>query len=398
MSDGRPRYQFDHHSAEFARDPWATYRELRSRCPVAYSDTYDGGFWVLSKYEDVRAASLAPAVFSSSERDLLIPEVSAGWLLPVQSDPPATNGYRRALNHLFTVRAVRELEPRIREWTTQAIDAFAERGACDFVKDLAYPVPGKLTTLLVGWSEDGWPSLVLPVKAYTSRPDGDPTRDEAAAELGALRRRIVDNIELRRVEPGKDLVSHLLATDLDGRGLTDDEIVALVMMVIFGGVDTTVAAIGNMLVYLDRDRDLRARLIKDRGLIPAAVDELLRYEAPVQGFCRFPLTPAVVRDQRIDVGEKVLLLWSSANRDEDVFSQPDEVQLDRSPNPHLTFGIGPHRCLGATMARTELRIVLEEVLARIPDYTIDGAGIERTDTAGTVYDRRRIPAQFSAGA
>ncbi len=111
MSDERPRYQFDHHSAEFARDPWATYRELRSRCPVAYSDTYDGGFWVLSKYEDVRAASLAPAVFSSSERDLLIPEVSAGWLLPVQSDPPATNGYRRALNHLFTVRAVRELEP-----------------------------------------------------------------------------------------------------------------------------------------------------------------------------------------------------------------------------------------------------------------------------------------------
>ncbi|MGH2780426.1 MAG: cytochrome P450, partial [Thermoleophilaceae bacterium] len=206
-----------------------------------------------------------------------------------------------------------------------------------------------------------------------------------------------ENLALRRREPGDDLVSDLVEAEVDGRPLNDEEIVALAMMVIFGGIDTTVAAIGNMLFYLDRDRELRRRLIDDRSLIPTAVDELLRYEPPVQGFARFLREDVEVRGQTLRRNEKALILWASANRDEEVFPEPDTVRLDRSPNPHLTFGIGVHRCLGAHLARAELQILLEEVLDRMPDYEIEHAGVEPTASAGTVFERVRIPISFTPG-
>jgi len=397
MSDDRPTYRFDHHDPEFARDPWATYRELRERCPVAHADTYDDGFWVLSRYADVRAASLNPKVFSSDEDDLLIPETHQGWLLPVQSDPPLTAQYRRTLNHLFSVRAVHALEPAIRAWVTEAIDDVIEGGACDFARDLARPIPGKVTMALMGWPPDLWRDVLDPIKQFTSHAGDDPERLAGAAGVDDIRRRVAENLELRRREPGDDLISRLLESNVGDRPLRDDEIIALGMMVIFGGVDTTVAAIGNMLFHLGHDPGLRSRLIEDPALLPAAVDELLRYEPPVQGFARFIREDVEVGGQCLRKDEKALLLWASANRDQDVFPEPDTVRLDRSPNPHLTFGIGVHRCLGATVAKAELRIVLEEVLRRLPDYEIVQEGVEPTSSAGTVFERLRIPARFSPG-
>jgi len=397
MSDDRPTYRFDHHDAEFARDPWATYRELRERCPVAHSDTYDDGFWVLARYADVRAASLNPKVFSSDEDDLLIPETHQGWLLPVQSDPPLTAQYRRTLNHLFSVTAVRRLEPAIRDWVTEAIDEVVEQGACDFARDLARPIPGKTTMALMGWPPDAWREVLDPIKQFTSHAGAHPERLAGAAGVDGVRRRVTENLELRRRAPGDDLVSRLLESSVDERPLHDAEIVALGMMVIFGGVDTTVAAIGNMLFHLGGDPGLRNRLVEDPQLVPAAVDELLRYEPPVQGFARFIREDVEVGDQCLRRDEKALLLWASANRDEDVFPEPDAVRLDRSPNPHLTFGIGVHRCLGATLAKAELQIVAEEVLRRLPDYEIVQGGVQPTSSAGTVFERLRIPVRFTPG-
>lgn len=397
MSDDRPKYRFDHHDGDFARDPWKTYRELRDRCPVAHSDTYDDGFWVLSRYADVRAASLNPKVFSSDEDDLLIPETHQGWLLPVQSDPPLTAQYRRTLNHLFSITAVRALEPAIREWVTEAIDEVVEQGRCDFARDLARPIPGKVTMALMGWPADDWREVLDPIKQFTGHAGDHPDREAGASGVDGVRRRVTENLELRKVQPGDDLVSRLTESDVDGRRLRDDEIVALAMMVIFGGVDTTVAAIGNMLFYLNRDRSMRRQLIDDPDLIPTAVDELLRYEPPVQGFARFIREDVEVGEQGLREGEKALLLWASANRDEEVFPDPDSVRLDRSPNPHLTFGIGVHRCLGASLAKAELEITLEEVLRRLPDYEIVTDDVEPTSSAGTVFERVRIPATFTPG-
>ncbi|WP_051579527.1 cytochrome P450 [Pseudonocardia acaciae] len=382
--------EFDHHTAEFAADPWRVYRDLRQRCPVAHSTAYDGGFWVLSGYRDVRRCTLDTGVFSSAADDLLIPAENPGRLLPVQADPPLATAYRRVINPLFTASAVAAMEPHIRRYVDQALDAFADEA--ELVADLALPVPGKVTMRLVGWPEQDWPDVVLPIRAFSTHPVGSPERDTAGEQLAAIRRRVADDVRGRRAgEPGNDLAARLAAGTVQGRPLTDDEAVDTMMMVLFGGVDTTVAAIGNMALYLDEDRELRRRLVERPELVPAAVDELLRYQAPVQGFARFVTADTEVGGQRIGRGEKVFLAWAAANRDPEVFDDPDSVRLDRRPNPHLTFGIGPHRCIGATLARAELRIVLERMLARIPDYRVDWGAVEPTVSCGTTFGRQRIP-------
>ena len=398
MSSPTPDYAFDPHDPAFARDPWHAYRELRNRCPVAYSDTYDGGFWVVSTYSDVRAVALDPARFSSAG-DLLLPaNHDAGWLLPIQSDPPMTAVYRRLLGHVFSAGAVRALEPLVREWTTAAIDAFIEHGRCDLVADLAHPIPGKTTMQMMGWPDDEGASVVVAVKEFTTRAPGDPDLAQAAIAIDRIRERVSDNLARRRSELGPDLASVLLASTADSRPLTEEEIVALMMLVVFGGIDTTVAAIGNMLTTLDAHSEVRQRLRADAGLIPAFVEEVLRYEPPIQGFARFPRQPAVIGGRQISETTKVFLLWASANRDEGVFPDPDDVRLDRDPNPHLAFGVGVHRCLGATLARMELRIVLEEVLGRIPDYALDHDHVVPPRTAGTVFERLALPAVFTPGS
>ncbi len=390
-----PEYPFDPHAPGFARDPWAMYRELRTTCPVAHSSEH-GGFWVLARHADVKDAALHPRRYCSSAGDLLIPAGYGGWLLPVCADPPRTAQYRSLLAHLFNVVAVREMEPLIRQWASQAIDAFVDRGGGDLVPDLAYPIPGKVTMRLMGWPEDEWEQVLLPIKDFTTRPPGDPDRDRAAREVATIRSRIEANIEQRRARPSDDLASQLLVSEIESRPLADDEIVALMMMVAFGGVDTTVAALGNMLLYLDTDRPLRRRLIADQALVPSFVEELLRVEPPIQGFGRFLTEPALVGGQSIEAGAKVFLLWGSANRDEEVFDEPDEVRIDRYPNPHLTFGAGVHHCQGAALARAELRITLEETLRRMPDYRIERDRVVPARTAGTVFERLSLPATFTS--
>ncbi len=389
---------FDPHDPDYAKDPWAVFKQLRGECPVSHSDRYEGGFWVLAKYEDVKAVSLDPAHYSSAG-DLLIPSAHMGWgLLPIQSDPPLAAEYRRVLNHIFSLRAVRELEPDVRRWVGEAIDSFSNRGTCDFVPELAYPIPGKVTTALLGWPGDEWALVMRSIKQFTTRSPDEPERAAAQVGVDALRDRVLENLELRRREPTDDLASSLLAVQVQGRPLSTDEIVALMMMVIFGSVDTTVAAIGNMLHYLDLDNALRSRLIADRSLIPAAVEELLRYEPPIQGFARITTEPSMIRGQEIPAGKKVFLLYGSANHDEEVFESPDSVRIDRSPNLHLTFGVGVHHCQGASIARMELRVVLEEVLARIPDYRVLRDRVVHTHSAGTIFERLSLPATFTATA
>lgn len=289
---------------------------------------------------------------------------------------------------------MKRLEPLIRRWATEAIDGFIGRGHCDLARDLAYPIPGKVTMHLMGWPVQEWRNVLLPIKDFTTRASGDPGRERAATEVAGIRRRIETNIATRREHPTNDLASRLLGSTIDSRPLSDDEIVALMMMVVFGGVDTTVAALGNMLVHLDADRELRHTLIDDPALLPQFVEELLRYEPPIQGFGRFLTATTEIGGHEIQRGEKVFLLWGSANRDERVFSDPDEVRIDRDPNPHLTFGAGVHHCLGAALARAELRVALEETLRRLPDYAIERDQVVPTRTAGTVFERLAIPAAF----
>lgn len=192
------------------------------------------------------------------------------------------------------------------------------------------------------------------------------------------------------------MISDLLGAEARG-DISPEDVQALVMMVIFGGLDTTMAATSNALLYLHRHPDARQELIGRPDLLPTAVDELLRFEAPVQGFARTVTRDCVIGGQQIGAGETVFMLWASANRDESAFPEASRVVLDRFPNRHLTFGIGGHRCLGAGLARAEMRIMLEEVLQRLPDYRIVEGSVEEPESIGVVKGRVRLPAVFAPG-
>ena len=388
-----PAVRFDHHSPEFADDLWEIYGGLRE-ARVAHSDTY-GGFYVLSRYEDVYAAARDDETFSS-DREVVLPATGVGRLIPLNADPPDLQRYRSALFPYFTQRAAEAMAPEIRRFTTTTIDAFIADGHCDLITDLAAPVPAMTTLELMGLPPEDWAILAEPLHDLIAYPTDDPRLESARAGVWAIRERFAAEVAARAAAPRTDMITHLLG--LEGEGtLSRDEVVDLLMMVTIGGFDTTMAAIGSALLYLDRHPDERRRLAADPSLLPAAVDEFLRFEAPVQGFAR-----TVTRDIRIGgcpipAGETVFLLWGSANRDPEAFERPDEMVLDRRPNRHLTFGVGGHRCLGAHLARVEMRVVLAETLRRLGDYTVVHDEVRWPRSVGILYGRAHILASFTPG-
>ena len=388
---GCPIVHFDHHSTAFAHDPGSIYEGLRE-ARVAYSETY-GGFYVLSRYEDVWDAARDDETFSS-DREVVLPATGVGRLIPLNADPPDLQRYRSALFPYFTQRAAEAMESEIRRFTTTTIDAFIEAGRCDLITDLAAPVPAMTTLELMGLPPEDWAILAEPLHNLIAYPTDDPRHDSARDGVWAIRERFAAEVAERAAEPRDDMITHLLG--LEGEGtLGGDEVVDLLMMVTIGGFDTTMAAIGSALLYLEQHPDERSSLVAGPDLLPAAVDEFLRFEAPVQGFAR-----TVTRDIRIGgcpipAGETVFLLWGSANRDPEAFDRPDEMVLDRQPNRHLTFGVGGHRCLGSHLARVEMRVVLAETLRRLGDYSVLHEQVAWPNSVGILYGRAHIPATFT---
>lgn len=394
-ADPRPTYRFDHHSSEFARDPWSTYAELRERCPVAWSDTHDDGFWVLSRYDDVFEVARDDETFSS-DREVVLPATRVGRIIPLNSDPPDLKRYRRVINPWFTLGAAESLEPRVRAFTTERIDRFIESGRCDLVMDLANPIPAMTTLELMGLPIDEWAVFAKPIHdSFFARP-GTPEREAGMAEFARVRPRMASELELRRKTPRDDLLTALVAAEAEGT-IDAQEAEDLAVMVLIGGIDTTMAALSTAFLRLHHDREARRRLLEDPSLLTAAIEEFLRIDPPVQGFARTIARDCVVGGQPLAKGETLFMLWGSANRDEAMFPEADRLRIDRHPNRHLTFGIGGHRCLGATLARMEMKVVLEEVLARLPDYHIDEAGVQYPDTIGIVYGMVHEPATFTPG-
>jgi cytochrome P450 len=191
------------------------------------------------------------------------------------------------------------------------------------------------------------------------------------------------------------MISALLADGAGGVPATRDEVIGLVRMVIFGGMDTVMAAMSNAVVRVGRDVELRRALLRDASLIPAAIEEMLRLDAPIQGFARTVTQDCMVGSQPISAGETVFLLWASSNRDEAVFDRSDEVVLDRPSNRHFTFGIGPHFCQGAALARTEMRLMLTELLHRIPDFRIVEDAVVTPPTIGIANGFVSVPVEFA---
>jgi len=382
---------FEPRSGESWRDPWPSYAELREVEPVHDA----GGFWVLSRFAEVYDAARDTAAYSSA-RGLTMTDgeteldLVGGFAPMVMLDPPDHTVFRRMVARGFTPRQVGELEPQIRSFVRSRLAQVAERGETDIVRDLLKPLPSMVVAHYLGVPEgdrsrfDGWTEAIV---AATGA--GDPAASAGAA--GEMFEFFTWLIEQRRSDPGEDTISQLTRAGDDVSVL---QMLGFAFTMVAGGNDTTTGLLGVALQLLTEHRDQRQKLVDDPSLISDAVEELLRLASPVQGLGRTTTRDVEVRGRQIPAGARVLLLYAAANRDPREFgADAEELDVERAPRRILTFGHGAHHCLGAAAARLAGRVVLEELLTTLPDFTVDaGAG---TFAEGH-YVRRYASLPFSA--
>jgi cytochrome P450 len=393
---------FDHTSPEYAENAERITADLRARCPVAYSSSHDG-FWIVTGYESLAASMRDESTFSSRHLTtddgtrfggVNIPEAPYENVL-IEMDPPEWNAFRRVLNPLFAPAAIARLHPALAEFTNAAIDEHVESGSIDFVLDLANPVPAQATLAFLGLDLADWRRFAEPThEVVYTRPGTDEFHRAVEGQqwmFEALAKAVVD----RRRRPRDDNLSRIVAAEVEGRTFTDEQIVSLLGTIINGGVDTTTALFANAIEYLDRNHALRERLIAEPGLLPSATEEFLRYFSPVQAFARTVASDTELGSQALRRGDRVLLSFASANRDDREFPDADEFQPERQPNRHVAFGLGKHRCIGSTLARAEFMTMLETTLRRMPDYRIVHGDAERYPSVGIVNGYVSMPARFT---
>lgn len=386
---------FDHHDRSLSVDPYPTFARLRRECPVGWSDAW-GGFWVVSRYREVDQVAHDDATFCSGQGVSLPTVGQARPLIPIEVDPPLFHKYRRILNPRFSPGAVERLEPDIRQITGSLIDNFIERGECDLVTELAQPIPAITTLRMLGLPEDQWDLFLHHI--HTGVHESAHDLDKSVESIMEVYVAIGAALEAREEEgfTGDDVISYLARTELDGERLTEEEVLDICLLLLFGGLDTTAAAIAHAALYLDQDRDARARLQAEPGLIPSAIEEFVRYYTPVQALARTATRDTELAGQPVGAGDKLLVVWASANRDEEAFPDPDRIILDRHPNRHVGFGVGIHRCLGMHLARLMFRVALEEILNRLPDYHVrPDADLSRFPDASVVFGLLHLPITFT---
>lgn len=400
--------RFDHLSQAFATidTPNAVYEQLRARCPVAHTDAH-GGFYVVSRYENVVAIAKDTDTFSSaggitmpdgteglpSSELVALLEEPRNFASIVNLDPPAHTPVRQAMTPLFTDKALSQFEPYLHQIADEAIDSFIERGTCNIFDDYCAPIPARMTLRMIGMDDRDWKRWSDVVLHYFGETIGQI--DASVLDVAS----IMATIAARRSDPTDDLTSYLVKTKVDGRLLEDGEIAGLINTLLMAGLDTTVNTVASAIVELARRPDLRQQLAsadENADIWKTAIEEFLRFTCPVQGFRRTVHQPAEVDGVQMSPGERVLILWASANRDPEAFDNPDEIDLGRKPNRHLSFGFGKHHCLGANLARQEIRIMLQHLLRRIPEFTV-GDDLEAHRNCSVVYGYRAVPFHFTPG-
>ncbi|HXJ35372.1 MAG TPA: cytochrome P450 [Candidatus Eisenbacteria bacterium] len=379
---------------EIHEDPYPTYERLRDEAPAYYNPDLD--FWALSRFEDVHAAMQDYERFSSSLGVSL--EQGSGQRPPmiIAMDPPRQQKLRKLVSKAFTPRRVATMEPQIRALTRKYLDPLVPRGACDFIEDFSAKLPMDVISTMMGVPDGDQDMLRHWSDALLHREEGkaDPTR--AGMEgAGNLVRYFAEDLARRRKRPGDDLVSALIDAEVDGERLTDAEIIGFCFLMVIAGNETTTKMLGNAIVLLARHPDQRAYLVQHPERIPDAVEEVLRFDNSTQMLARVLTCDVPLHGRTMQAGKRVVLLVGSANRDERVFERASEFDIRRPPKPSLAFGYGIHVCLGASLARLEGRVALEEVLAHLPEYVVDEAGLVRVHSAN-VRGYANVPIRFAS--
>ena len=360
-----PSFDFDFHGT--ALDTiFDDYQTMHEECPVSWSEHY-GGFWTLTRMEDIRKAEHDWDTFSVAPSMILPSFGTDRPLIPLDIDPPELTAYRQILLPFFSPNRMDALLPRTHDIAIELLDDVAEQEVFD-ASTYARMVPAMVFGEYCGFPMedaarfDRWVEDIV-----FARSDDESVARAAADEVYEYFRALIAH---RRSEPGDDVLSALLEAENHGRKLTDDEMLDIVYLLFVAGLETTAGTIRVALWHLAQHPEAVEALVADPALIPAATEEFLRALSPVQAMARTLKIDTTIGGVDMKAGERVVLAFGAANRDPEVFECPHDIQLDRASNPHISFGIGAHRCLGSNLARREVNVALEEFIRRHPKFEL----------------------------
>jgi len=394
MTTPEPDLYYDPYDFEIDTNPYPTWRRLREEQPLYFNDRYD--FYALSRFEDVEHASVDWKTYSSAKGTVL-ELIKANMEVPPGSiifeDPPAHDLHRGLLSRVFTPRRVNALEPKIREFCATSLDPLVGSGSFDFIADLGAQMPMRTIGMLLGIPEQDQTALRDHIDDGLKLADG--TMPETPAQHSEQTGHIAEYIDWRAEHPSDDLMTELLQAefdDVDGvrRRLTREEVVNYVNLIAAAGNETTTRLIGWTGKVLAEHPDQCRALVDDRTLVPAAIEELLRFESPSPVQSRYVTRDVECHGQVVPAGSAMVLLTGAANRDDRKFADGDTFDIHRRIDHHLALGYGVHFCLGAALARLEGRIALDEVLQRFPEWEVDWDGAVQARTS-TVRGWERLP-------
>jgi len=362
--------------------PHDQFKRLRNEAPV-YRHAGPGSdedYWCITKHADLKHISKNPLLYSSEEQSALPRDPNPEGLpllrqIMLNMDPPRHRIYREIINKAFTPRRVADMDRRVDRLIEEIINRVCEKGECDFVDELAAPLPMQVICEMVGVPEEDRRAIYELGNKMVGFDDPELNPDGSWAEgnedmSGASAEMFMYGAKLKEKFQNSDednLATALLHAEVDGQRLTDMEFHAFFLILAIAGNETTRTVTSNGMIQLIRHPEQRDRLLKDPSLLNTAVEELLRFEPAVTSFRRTAMENAEIRGTQIEKGDKIILWYPAVNRDEEVFSEPDRFDVGRTPNDHLSFGIGEHFCLGSNLARMELRKIFGALMARLPD-------------------------------
>ena len=400
---------FDRHTPDYIDHFTEITHELHAKCPIAWSETY-GGHWVASGYKEVFEIARNATLLSNDHdikgerkgyQGITIPgrpeaQTRGGFL---EMDPPEQRDYRRALDPYLSPAAVARWKPMVEDLTRACLDEKIESGRIDFVDDLANIVPAVLTLALMGLPLVDWVVYCEPAHAGVYTPPDSPDLPRVVEASIAMITRLAESIVEVRSNPRPGMVNALIEASICGQPPTDDDIRDTLSLLIGGGFDTTTALTAHSLEWLSQNPGERERLRADLpGLLDSATEEFLRFYTPAPGDGRTVTRDYELSGRRLEEDDRLYISWAMANRDPEVFPDPDTIKIDRKHNRHTSFGLGLHRCIGSNVARNSFKSMLTAVLERIPDYHCIPEGAVHYDTVGVINGMKHLPATFTPGS
>ena len=408
VADERVVVRFDQHSTTYKSQSAELGHEIRSRCPVAWTDAHSG-YWVVTGREILGELAKRPDLLSNDHdprgerrgyQGVAIPtpqgqETRGGFL---EMDPPEQLEFRRILNPYLSPTAVERWRPMVTELAQACIDEVIGSGNIDFVDDLANIVPAVLTMGMLGFPLTDWEYYADPTHAIVYTPPESPEYNSVVEQMIFMGVRLAEEVERAKTSPRPGLVASLVeAQQSNPSTFNDADLLGTLILLISGGFDTTTALTAHALQWLGAHPQERRRVSDDRSLLDTATEEFLRFTTPAQGTARTIAADCEIGGYRFREADRVWLAYALANRDPAAFPDPDDVVIDRFPNRHAAFGLGVHRCIGSNLARMTFKIMVQEVLSRIPDYAIREDGVVRYEDVGTINGFRHMPATFTPG-